>query len=161
MTNNLTIIILDYIKPPALPHVQIQLIHKISQALMVRVDGTSELIEIVSPNLESIHYCPQLQIRCRIPNLMRLQLLGCIRNDLIPLHEYHPQTCDQHITKIPQNPQHPQEGSIPGSHIIFAVKCQMQLAAQAPNGNPHPSSSNETEERKSWKIMNESLIITC
>ena len=44
MIENLIITILNHVKPSVLPHVQIRLIHKIHQALVIHVNGTSNPI---------------------------------------------------------------------------------------------------------------------
>ena len=44
------------------------------QTLVICVDGTTEPIKVMPPNLEGKNHLPQLKIMCGIPRLMWLQL---------------------------------------------------------------------------------------
>ena len=72
IVKDLAIIILDYVQPLALPHVQIRLIHDVSQTLVVHVYVTTDPVEVMYLVLGSEHYRSQLEIVCGISRLMRL-----------------------------------------------------------------------------------------
>lgn len=60
MVKDLTIIILAHVSPPMLPHIQIWMVHMISQTLVIHVEGTTKPIKIVSPNIEGKNHYPQI-----------------------------------------------------------------------------------------------------
>ena len=58
MVKDLANIILDHVQPPTLPHIQVRLVHDTSQTIVIRVNGISDLILIMSPNIKGIHHYP-------------------------------------------------------------------------------------------------------
>ena len=62
MVKDLAVIILDYVKLPALSDVRVWLIHDVSRTLVVHVFGTMNPIEVISLNLEIEHYHSQLKL---------------------------------------------------------------------------------------------------
>ena len=61
-----TIIILDQLQPPFLPHVKLLLGKEVLQALVVCVDLALLTIQVLPQDLQSKHDCFQLQVMCRI-----------------------------------------------------------------------------------------------
>ena len=58
MLKDLAVIILDYVQPPVVPHVQVRLIHNMSQNLVIRVDSTPDPIKVMPINLEGENHRP-------------------------------------------------------------------------------------------------------
>ena len=65
---------------------------------MIRVNGITNPIKVISPNLEGENDNPQLQIMCCRIRLMRLQLPRSVSDHATPLHQYYTQNHDLRIT---------------------------------------------------------------
>ena len=74
VVKDLTIIVLDYNRPPVLPHVYVGLNHDVPQTLVIRIYSTSDPVQIMPPNLESENHRSQLKIVRRVSRLMRLHV---------------------------------------------------------------------------------------
>ena len=55
---DLVIVIIHHIYPSSLSHVQIWMVHQVPQTLVIQVNGTTNPIEVMSPNLEGKNKCP-------------------------------------------------------------------------------------------------------
>src|ERR1044072_5471134 len=86
------LIIFQEFHPSSLPHVQILLIEQILQTFTITENCERTSIQIVPPNLESIHYRSQLQVMSGIVLLVSLQLSRSISYCSSLLHHHTTQT---------------------------------------------------------------------
>ena len=65
---------------------------------MIRVNGTTDFIEVVSLNFEDKNNGPQLQVMRRVIRLVSLQLPRGVSDDVPSLHQHCAQTQDRRVT---------------------------------------------------------------
>src|SRR3954462_13924679 len=91
--------IIDCFNPPPLPKVEIRLSEDILQTLVIGKDFTTVAQQVMPPYFQSKDNCCELEVMCRIVDLMRLQLSRGISNNLFFLHKDFTQSLQRGVTE--------------------------------------------------------------